>query len=381
MRKKIYYFYIIVLFCFLFIPLLSAEQNNENFGTDSNIDAILGDIDKIYNERNLEKDIDTDIKKLKEEKEKLDSEINNLKINNNKLASETEDVNNIEIIENSNKMKKDIDDLYSQIVMKSNSSDSLSNRIYELDNDLKNEKAEINNSEYEKINDEIEKEKRKIIETGEQIKKRREETKKFKREIIVLDETLESYKIKDGLLGKVVEKYTTHFKAEIENKPDKSPKLVVLTQKVNPTSVKSKVTGLILKTNDTLINKFNDCLVQYYIPLDALKPGDIKYNFKDNCLIINSPKPVLDEEMLFIQVDPKKIDEQLPDGWFKGGITKELKDEIMSNIKEDVLRAGRNDRFYGEAEESARFHLENFFRGFMKGIKGSSDVKIKINFY
>ena len=138
---------------------------------------------------------------------------------------------------------------------------------------------------------------------------------------------------------------------------------------------------MIWKTNNTLKNKFNDCLVQYYIPLDNLKPSNIKYDFKSNRLTINSPRPVLDVDMLFIQVDPDKIDEKLPEGWFKGGVTKELKDEIMKNIKNVVLRAARNDKLLGVAEESTRYHLENFFGRFLKEIPGGNEVKLEINFY
>ncbi len=375
---------IIVLFLFLFsilsLPTLYSQQNSEITAANFDIDAYLNEIDQIYNEykiNNSDKDIDQDIENLKSEKENLESEIAK-----NKSRLEQNNASYTVIMENNKKIQNDIDDLYSQIALETNTSDSLTKRIKDIDNDLSNERAEIDNSGYESLSNEIEAENNRIRETGEQIKRRREEANKLKSKLIQFDEQLESYQIRDGLLGIVREKYTSHYRAEIIEKPNKSPKLVVLTQKLDVSADETMTdVGIIWDSQNSVNKVFKDCLIQYYIPLDSLKPRDISYSFKENCLYIYSPRPILDDEMLYIQTDPDKIVEDSTKGWFNSGKIEELKRKISKNIKQKVLQAGKEkDYLYSEAESGARFHLENLFRCFLKGIKGSNDVKIKIIF-
>ncbi len=377
MRKKIYYFYILVLFNFIFISNLYSDQNYEKSQRDSDIEYIK----KIAMEYNLEKKVSSDVEHLNKEKEELEKEVNVLIEKNKKLASETENVNNRKVIENNLRMKKDIEYLQSQVVIKTNSSENLSSRIKELEKDLDNERSEIDNPEYDSLTKEIEEEEKKIRETGEQIKKRREDSIKLKSNIILLDNKLQSYEIRDGLLNKVVDEYTTYHRVEINEKPDKSAKLVVLTQKLDAESIVEN-TNWINKKN-TLSKVFKDCLVQYYIPLNNIRPENIKYDFRNNCLIIRSPNPILDEEMIYVQTDPEKVEKNLDRNIFSGYGTADLLDnKLMKEIKSVLIQAAYEKQLlFIEAKNSAEYHLKNFFRGFMKNIKGSSDVKIKIIFY
>ncbi len=294
---------ILILFflSYLSTSILYAQHNSESIDTEIDIDAYLKEIDQICNEFNIEnsdKDLDSDIEKLKNEKENLESEIVK-----NKSKLEQNNASYTEIIEKNTKIQNEIDDLCSQIALETNSSDNLSRRIKDIDNDLSNERAGIDNLEYDSISSEIENENKRIIETGEQIKRRREEAKKLKSKLIQFDEQLESYQIRDGLLGIVKEKYTSHYRAEITEKPNKSPKLVVLTQKLDVSADETMTeVGIIWDSQNSVNKVFKDCLIQYYIPLDSLKPRDISYSFKENCLYIYSPRPILDDEMLLFRL-------------------------------------------------------------------------------
>ena len=381
-RNSSFAILILFLFSVIFIPALYAEQNTEEYSIEYYID-LIDENHNIYCNNDSEKDIDSKIEKLKREKVNLESEEARLvaESNNIKFKIEQNNASYTEIIENNKKLQNDIDDLYSQIVQKTNTSEKLSKRIKDIETDISNERVGIANSEYESLSSEIEAENNRIRETGEQIKKRREEAKKLKKEFVLLDEELESYKIKDGLFGKVVEKYTTHYYSKISSKPDKTAKLVVLTAKIDCEIDRTSKNWAGRENN--LKRNYKDCLVQYYIPLENLKPSDIKYDFKENCLRIYSPKPSLDKEMVYAQTNADKIDEEYNRSWVSlGGTYKALNTEVWDELKQTIIHsADKEDSLKGEAEESARFHLENFFRGFMKGIKGSSDVKIKIYFY
>ena len=377
MKKNVYVFYIIVLFNLIFISNLYSDQNYEKYQKDSDIEYIK----KIAMEYNLKEKVASDVECLNKEKEELEKEVSVLIEKNIKLASETETVNNREVIENNLRMKKDIEYLQSQVVIKTNSYEKLSNRIKELEKDLDDERSEIDSPEYESLTNEIERENRKIIETGEQIKKRREESKKLNSKIILLENKLQSFDIRDGLLNKVVDEYTTYHRVEINEKPDKSAKLVVLTQKLDAESIVENTNWI--KGKNTLSKVFKDCLVQYYIPLNNIRPENIKYDFKNNCLIIRSPNPILDEDMIYVQTDPEKVEKNLDRNIFSGWGTADLLDnKLMKEIKTVLIQAAYEKQLlFIEAKNSAEYHLKNFFRGFMKNIKGSSDVKIKIIFY
>ncbi len=96
-------------------------------------------------------------------------------------------------------------------------------------------------------------------------------------------------------------------------------KLVVLNVPISAEITKSKETRVIygkVNMGTTVVTlRANDNKVQFYIPLEDMKQEDFQYDKQRRVILVNIPKPMLDEDMVEVQTDPNKIEIRTDVGW------------------------------------------------------------------
>lgn len=142
------------------------------------------------------------------------------------------------------------------------------------------------------------------------------------------------------------------------------PKLVVLAAEVSVIFERqSSAQGRVSHGTSTVELRFSGNKVQYVIPTDEITHKIFKWDKKRNEITLNVPDPYLDEELVEVQSDPSKIEIRKEVGWFRfddyDGV--KLLDTMKSQMRDEVVKAGKNELLLYKARTEARKVLKNIF--------------------
>lgn len=143
-------------------------------------------------------------------------------------------------------------------------------------------------------------------------------------------------------------------------------KLVVYTQSLSVEINKEKEKRII---NDVLFwgtasvkVRFLDNKVQYYVPLDKITNDSINFDGLTRTIKITCPNVEIDENMVYVQTDPTKIEKEENGSWYPFGPSlKDINDEIMTEIKNKVILDASHILYMEKAEREAKKALEKLF--------------------
>lgn len=102
--------------------------------------------------------------------------------------------------------------------------------------------------------------------------------------------------------------------------------------------------------------------VQYVITTDDLTNSDFTYFRKRHELYISIPSPHIDMEIVEVQSNPNMIDIQEDSGIFHPADVDFLRDNLLANIRADVLVAGSQEILLQEAARAAEDEIQELFQ-------------------
>lgn len=114
--------------------------------------------------------------------------------------------------------------------------------------------------------------------------------------------------------------------------------------------------------------------VQYYIPTDSLDEKSIAWDADKQELVLNLPDPILDEEIVEVQSDPKLIQVQKDIGWARldAYSGKAMENQIKSELREKVIEAGKHELLL----EKAKVNAEKVIKDLFEKLKKEKDLTI-----
>ncbi len=103
--------------------------------------------------------------------------------------------------------------------------------------------------------------------------------------------------------------------------------------------------------------------VQYYIPADSLDENSITWDHERQELVLNLPDPILDEDIVEVQSDPRLIQVQKDIGWARldAYSGKAMEDQIKSELREKVIEAGKHELLLEKAKRNAEKVIKELF--------------------
>jgi hypothetical protein len=145
-----------------------------------------------------------------------------------------------------------------------------------------------------------------------------------------------------------------------------TPKLVVLTAKVNATVEKSSSTtwGFIDFGTTTVRVVARDNLIQYTIPLDDLSSNSFQYDSTTQTLTLLVPRPRIDTQFVSVQSDPELIDVETSNGWAKldhySGAP--LRTEARAELRDATILEGIKPWVRDEADRGGKKALTDLLK-------------------
>ena len=161
----------------------------------------------------------------------------------------------------------------------------------------------------------------------------------------------------------------------------KKPKLVVVTPELTVEIVKTKETrgfGIYWGTTTTMVRAHgNQC--QYYVPVGAITDKNYTFDPDHKILTLRPPLPVLDEEMVDVQSDPKQIEVRTEAGWssLKGWEGKKVEDEAKAELRPAVIEAGKAEQYQSMAREQGRKVVAALLEQTLRAVL-RPDVKVEV---
>ena len=142
------------------------------------------------------------------------------------------------------------------------------------------------------------------------------------------------------------------------------PKLVVLTAMVDVNIEKKSSKQYFFNLGTSTIDlKILDNKIQYIIPTASITPDIFKWDSKHNEIIIDTPTPILDRDIVEVQSDPVKIKIRKDLGWFR--FDDFYGEKLLLSAKKDmrkaVLKAGENELLQYKATGEARKIIKKLF--------------------
>ncbi len=159
-------------------------------------------------------------------------------------------------------------------------------------------------------------------------------------------------------------------------------KLVVMTQNIDAEILREKPGRIFfdyIPTGTARVRvKALDNRVQFYIPLDELGLEKFQYDQSAGTLKIFAPAVKIDRNMVFVQNDPAKLFVEAKGSWLPliGPNVEELRNEVMADLKNEVVRAANNDLLWQEADRQAHKALEDFFQLLKSSLKDNVRLQI-----
>jgi hypothetical protein len=103
--------------------------------------------------------------------------------------------------------------------------------------------------------------------------------------------------------------------------------------------------------------------VQYYIPADSLSEKSIVWDHERQEIVIDLPDVILDEDIVEVQSDPKKIMIKKDIGWarFDAYSGKAMEDQIRSELRNKVIDAGKHELLLEKAKANAEKVIKELF--------------------
>ena len=159
-------------------------------------------------------------------------------------------------------------------------------------------------------------------------------------------------------------------------------KLVVMTQTVDAEIAREKPgrafydyipTGTARVRIKALENR-----VQFYIPLDEIGLDKFQYDPVARTLKIFAPPVKIDRDVVFVQNDPAKLLIEAKGSWVPilGPNVEELRNEVMADLKNEVIMSANRELVWQEAHRQAYMALDNFFQMLKASLR--DDVKLQI---
>ena len=163
---------------------------------------------------------------------------------------------------------------------------------------------------------------------------------------------------------------------------DRTRKLVVVTQTVDVELYREnhkRVLNEWFPAGSAWVRvKVLDNQVQFYVPVEEITGQNFVYDDLTRTLRLISPPLRIDREMVSVQSDPAKIIVEEKGSWVPliGPKVETLRNEAMSELKSEVLRAANHELVSEEARREAQKALDQFF-GLLKASL-RDDVKLQI---
>jgi hypothetical protein len=172
----------------------------------------------------------------------------------------------------------------------------------------------------------------------------------------------------DFVKGAVVPQYTMYetVLATI-GELKKQEKLVVLLENVTVdvelSSDKTYLWDLLDLGRTTVSMKVPGNKVQYYIPAGKIGPNSVRWDEKENKLVLDLPDPVLDTEIIEVQSDPKFYIIRKDIGWARldSHSGAYLENTIKSRLRDLVIKTARNDLVMEKAKQNADEVVRDMF--------------------
>ncbi len=159
-------------------------------------------------------------------------------------------------------------------------------------------------------------------------------------------------------------------------------KLVVMTQTVDAEITREKLGRTFyeyIPTGTARVRiKALDNRVQFYIPLDELGLERFQYDPSAGILKIFAPPVKIDRDVVFVQSDPAKLLIEAKGSWVPiiGPNVEELRNEVMADLKNEVVMTANQDLLWQEADRQAHKALEDFFQLLKSSLKENVSLQI-----
>ena len=103
--------------------------------------------------------------------------------------------------------------------------------------------------------------------------------------------------------------------------------------------------------------------VQYYIPADSLDEKSIFWDPDKQELVLDLPDVILDEDIVEVQSDPRKVMIKKEIGWarFDAYSGKAMEDQIRSELRGKVIEAGKHELLLEKAKRNAEKVIKELF--------------------
>lgn len=164
---------------------------------------------------------------------------------------------------------------------------------------------------------------------------------------------------------------------------DTTKKHVVLTQNVTVEISKEKDNRILWDWvsvgSSALKVKFIDNKVQYYIAMADFEDQNIQYDPISKTIQITVPPVKIDKDMVSVATEKDKVLKEENESWSPFGPNiEELNDDIMNEIKKEVLRAGFNPLIREKAQAEAKIAMESLFNKILGEFLKKEGLKLQV---
>ena len=125
--------------------------------------------------------------------------------------------------------------------------------------------------------------------------------------------------------------------------------------------------------------KFIDNKVQYYIAMADFEDQNIQYDPISKTIQITVPPVKIDKDMVSVATEKDKVLKEENESWSPFGPNiEELNDDIMNEIKKEVLRAGFNPLIREKAQAEAKIAMESLFNKILGEFLKKEGLKLQV---
>lgn len=166
----------------------------------------------------------------------------------------------------------------------------------------------------------------------------------------------------------------------------KESKLVVMSTQITVyekiTSEKRVLWGKLNLGTTVVEMRVHGNKVQYVIATQAIRSDSFHWDAKENELVIEVPSPILDEEIIEVQSDPKRIEVHKDIGWarLESYSGKTLENQIRSNLRTLVIQQGKSELLLDKARSHAEATIRETVTKILQKEKQMNVPKMTIKF-
>ncbi len=119
--------------------------------------------------------------------------------------------------------------------------------------------------------------------------------------------------------------------------------------------------------------------VQYYIPMEKITDGDIIWNADERKLTVVVPEPIVDENFIELQQDPKQIIILGKSSWvdWASGKKSALEDAAKNNMRDYVIRAAKTSYYRDLAKENATRELKRILTAIIQPMVADATIQVE----